>query len=157
MNENEKMENSVNENTVPTTAIADEEKNFVADLANTHTTYCSLSVKTKQDKARLYNAINGNAKRIANMINTQINLKDVYVETVQCTNTTTGEVKACPRIVLIDSDMNGYQCVSIGICAALAIMFNIYGKPDQWEEAIPVMIKQISKGDRKMLTLEIVG
>ena len=29
--------------------------------------------------------------------------------------------------------------------------------PDQWEEPIKVLIKQISKGDRKMLTLEIVG
>lgn len=157
MNENEKMEITVNENTAPTTTIVDEEKNFIADLTNTHASYCSLSVKTKQDKARLYNATNGNAKRIADMINTQISVKDVFVESVQCTNTTTGEVKTCPRIVLIDSNLNGYQCVSVGVYSAIAKIFNIYGTPDQWEEPIKVMIKQISKGDRKMLTLEIVG
>ena len=157
MNENEKMEITVNESTVPTTTIADEEKNFIADLTNTHASYCSLSVKTKQDKARLYNATNGNAKRIADMINTQISVKDVFVEVVQCTNTVTGEVKGCPRIVLIDSNLNGYQCVSVGVYSAIAKIINIYGTPDQWEEPIKVMVKQITKGDRKMLTLEIVG
>ena len=151
------MEISVNENAVPTTAIVDGEKNFIADLTNTHATYCSLSVTTKQGKARLYNATNGNAKRISDMINTQISVKDVFVESVQCTNTTTGEVKTCPRIVLIDSDLNGYQCVSVGVYSAIAKIFNIYGTPDQWEEPIKIKIKQISKGDRKMLTLEIVG
>ena len=157
MNENEKMEITVNESAAPTTVIVDEEKNFIADLTTTHASYCSLAVKTKQDKARLYNATNGNAKRIADMINTQISVKDVFVETVQCTNTTTGEVKACPRIVLIDSNLNGYQCVSVGVYSAIAKIIHIYGTPDQWEEPIKVMIKQISKGDRKMLTLEIVG
>ena len=86
----------------------------------------------------------------------KIELKDVYVEAVQCINKETGAMNTCPRIVLIDKDGVGYQCVSIGVFSAIKKMFGIYGEPQEWDEPIPIMVKQITKGEKQLLTLNVV-
>ena len=99
--------------------------------------------------------MNNPDRRIADCINMTIKAKDVYIEVVNCTNTETGEVTACPRIVIIDDKGVAYQAVSVGIYSALKKVVQVYGAPT-WEKPIPLMVKQITKGERKMLTLNVV-
>lgn len=160
MNKNEKVQEqefSLAINSQENTEVErmDDNNNFVVDLTTRTTQYCSMVADTPEEKAALFNAMNNPANRLGDCINQTIKVKDVFVEVVNCTNEQTGEVKACPRIVLIDDKNNGFQCVSIGVFSALKKLFGVYGEPQDWKKPIPIMVKQVTKGERKMLTLNV--
>lgn len=133
----------------------DDNTMLIADLTSRTTQYCSMTATTEEEKAQLFNATNNPEFRLGDMINTVISVKDVFVEAVECTNRETGECTACPRIVLIDVDGKGYACVSLGIFSAIKKLFGIYGEPRTWKTPLKVVVKQVTKGDRKMLTLNV--
>lgn len=139
-----------------TNQFADEGFNIVADMTTAKTQFTSMVAETPEAKAKLFNAMNNPDERLADNINKQIKAKDLYIEVVNCTNTETGEVTACPRIVIIDDKGRSYQAVSIGIYSALKKVIQVYGAPT-WATPIPLEVKQITKGDRKMLTLNVVA
>lgn len=134
---------------------ADEGFNLVADMTTAQTQFCSMKAETQEDKTKLYNAMNNPDKRLGDCINMQIKAKDLYVEVVNCTNEETGEVTACPRIVIIDDKGVSYQCVSIGIYSAIKKIIQVFGAPT-WHSPVKLEVKQITKGNRKMLTLNVV-
>lgn len=142
--------------TTPAVQRYDDDERMIVDLTERTTSYCSLVATTEDEKLTLYNAMNNPDKRLADMINEKISVKDVFVEVVKCENRETGEKQSCPRIVLIDTNGIGYQCVSIGIFSALKKLFSVFGEPGTWSNPVTVKVKQISKGDRKMLTLDVV-
>ena len=138
----------------PLNRFADEGFNIEIDLSTAKTQDCSVSATTDTEKAKVYNAMNNPDERIADNINKVIMAKDLYIEVVDCTNTETGEITPCPRIVIIDDKGRSYQAVSLGIYSALRKVIQIFGAPT-WEKAIPLEVKQITKGERKMLTLNV--
>lgn len=124
------------------------------DMTSAQLSFSSLKADTDEEKASLFNAINNPEKRLADCINMKIKAKDLYIEVVNCTNEETGEVTACPRIVIIDDKGVSYQAVSLGIYSALKKVIQIFGAPT-WEKPIALEVKQVTKGTRKMLTLNI--
>lgn len=132
----------------------DEGYSIAVDLTSAQTQFCSVVAATPEEKAKLFNAMNNPEKRIGDCINMTINAKDLYVEVVNCTNEKTGEVTACPRIVIIDDKGVGYQAVSVGIFSALKKVIQVFGAPT-WESPVKLKVQQITKGSRKMLTLNV--
>lgn len=126
------------------------------DMTTAQTQFCSMTASTDEDKAKLFNAMNNPDKRLADCINMKIKAKDLYIEVVNCTNEETGEITACPRIVIIDDKGVSYQAVSIGIYSALKKVIQVFGTPT-WEKPVTLEVKQVSKGTRKMLTLNVVA
>lgn len=143
-------------------AIANQNRNIfevdgydlVVDLTSAQTQFCSMKAETDEEKAALFNAMNNPSDRLADAINMTIQAKDLYIEIVNCTNEKTGEVTACPRIVIIDEAGKSYQAVSVGIFSALKKIIQVFGAPT-WAKPIPMTVKQITKGERKMLTLNV--
>lgn len=133
----------------------DDNTSMIVDLTSRSTQYCSMTANTDKEKALLFNATNNPDYRLGDSINQTISVKDVFVEAVTCVNRETGEANVCPRIVLIDTDGKGYACVSLGIFSAIKKIFGIYGEPNMWKAPLPLTVKQITKGDRKMLTLNV--
>lgn len=136
--------------------VNDDDARFIVDLTTRATQYCSMKAESDKEKAALFNATNNPDFRLADMINMELKVKDVFVEAVHCTNRDTGEVNVCPRVVLIDDNSVGYQCVSIGVFSAIKKLFGIYGEPMYWSAPIKMIVKQITKGERQMLTLNVV-
>lgn len=134
----------------------DEGFNVVVDMTSAQTQYTSMKAETKDEKAAMFNAMNNPDKRLADCINMQIKAKDLYIEVVNCTNEETGEVNACPRIVIIDEKGVSYQAVSIGIYSALKKVIQVFGEPT-WIEPVTLEVKQVTKGAKKMLTLNVVA
>lgn len=132
----------------------DEGFNVVVDMTSAQTQFCSMVAETHEEKAAMFNAMNNPDKRIADCINMTIAARDLYIEIVNCTNEETGEVNACPRIVIIDKDGVSYQAVSIGIYSALKKAIQVFGPPT-WETPVNLEVKQITKGNKKMLTLNV--
>lgn len=124
------------------------------DMTSAQLSFSSLRAETDEEKAHLFNSINNPEKRLADCINMKINAKDLFIEVVNCTNEETGEVTACPRIVIIDDKGVAYQAVSLGIYSALKKIIQIFGVPT-WDKPIALEVKQVTKGSRKMLTLNI--
>jgi hypothetical protein len=144
----------VAQNNAPVNKFADMGFDISVDMTSAQLSFSSLRAETDEEKASLFNAINNPEKRLADCINMTIKAKDLYIEVVNCTNEETGEVTACPRIVIIDEKGVSYQAVSLGIYSALKKVIQIFGAPT-WEKPIKLEVKQVTKGTRKMLTLNI--
>lgn len=130
---------------------------IVGSLTNvTGEYYCSVNADDPVKKAELFNAMNNPDERLADHINEVIKVKDVYCEAVELVNEQTGLSNVNPRIVLIDEKGKSYQCVSFGVFNALKKIMSpaFFGAPT-WENPIPIKVKQITRGQRSMLTLEI--
>lgn len=126
----------------------------IVDMTSAQLQFCSMKAETDEEKMNVFNTMNNPDKRLSDCINMKINAKDLFVEIVNCTNEKTGEITACPRIVIVDDKGVSYQAVSIGIYSALKKLIQVFGAPT-WTKAIPLEVKQITKGERKMLTLNV--
>lgn len=138
-------------------AVMDEDERFIMDLtAERKTQFCSMIPKNEDEEVILFNAMNNPEKRIGDCINMTINVKHVFCEVVTCVNRETDEAHMCPRIVLIDTEGVGYQAVSLGVFSALKKIFAIKGSPTTWKKPVKLQVVQITKGDRKLLTFNMV-
>lgn len=135
---------------------ADDGERLIVDLTTRTKSYCSMIAETDDEKATLYAAMNSPDGKLMEHIGEILQLKDVYVEAVQCTNEETGEIIPCPRIVLICADGSSYQCVSKGVYGSLKKLFTVYGEPKNWTSPIPLKVRLIPLGTRNVLTLDIV-
>lgn len=138
-----------------TTAITTyEEGGLIADLTTATQSFCSMKATNDKERTALFKIMNNPDFRLKDMINMELSVKDIYCEVVKCVNKNTGEVTAAPRIVLIDKDNKGYQCVSVGIYSAVKKLITIFGEPT-WTKPINIIVKSINKDDRSILTFEV--
>ena len=135
-------------------AVVTRDDNYVANLTSEISAFCSLKADTIEEKAKLFEATNNPKNRLGDCINMTIEAKDLFCEVVDCVNEETGEVSKCPRIVIIDKDGESYQAVSLGVYGAVKKLIAIFGAPT-WETPLPLTIKQITKGNKKMLTFDV--
>lgn len=124
--------------------------------ANDTQCYCSMKVESKEDKMRLFNAMTNPDHRLGDCINDVIAVKDIYAETVYMKNEDTGIESPTPRVILIADNGESYACVSVGVFSSIKKMIAVFGAPT-WEEPIKVKVLQLTKGNRKMLTLSVVA
>lgn len=132
-----------------------DDKDFAGTITSRAQSFCSFEAKTVQEKAQLFNATNTPDFRIGDEINKVIKIKDIYAENVTCRNAETGEENVCPRIVLIDDKGKGHTSVSMGVFGAVKKLMQSFGTPNMWDAPIPVEIKQITKGNNKILTFSV--
>lgn len=130
---------------------------LIADLTNAQAAYCSLTAEDDKARATLYNATNSTQERLGDHINEVITVAHIYVEAVNCTNRETGEIKACPRVVLITDRGIGYQAVSLGVYGSVKKLIQIFGEPQSWKSPMRLRVKQLTRGEFKILTLEIAS
>lgn len=140
--------------TAGTLMTMDEDSSFVADLTTRQTTFCSMVAKTVQEKALLFKAMNNPEKRLGDCINMKIMAKDLFCEVVTCINQQTGKMQDCPRMVIIDENGVSYQAVSLGVYSGIKKLIQVFGEPT-WEEPLPLIVKQITKGEKKLLTFDL--
>lgn len=134
-----------------------EDERFIMDLtAERKVQFCSMVPKNEDEEITLFNAMNNPEKRIGDCINLTIEVKHVFCEVVTCINRETGESNICPRTVLIDKGGVGYQAVSMGIYSALKKIISIKGNPASWKKPVKLQVVQVTKGDRKLLTFNLV-
>lgn len=135
--------------------IEDNELN-IFEQGNQKPAYCSIVAESFDDKAKIFNAMSSPDERLRNHINEIIKIRDVYCEIVECVNKDTSETSEAPRVVLIDTEGKSYQCVSSGIFNSLKRLFTVFGMPT-WEKGVPCKVKQVSNGERQILTLVVAN
>lgn len=130
--------------------------NFAENINDKSVMFCSLTPVTKEENVFLYNAMNNPTSRLADKINMTISVTDIFCETVECVNEETGEKSICPRVVLIDLESKeSYSCVSFGIYSSIKKLIQLFGVP-HWDEPLNLIVKQIKKDKKQLLSLELV-
>lgn len=135
-------------------------KNEIVRINQENPVYCSLVAETKEEKKALYNAINNVEDKVSNYINKKIKIANVHMESVQTEvkddeGNFTGELRDATRIILITPENKGIICTSNGIARSLYGLFQIFGTPDEWEEPIECLVKQIETPKGRTFKLEI--
>ena len=128
----------------------------IFEQGNQKPAYCSIVAESFDDKAKIFNAMSSPDERLRNHINEIIKIRDVYCEIVECVNKETRETSEAPRVVLIDTEGKSYQCVSTGIFNSLKRLFTVFGMPT-WDKGVPCKVKQVSNGERQILTLVVAN
>lgn len=119
--------------------------------------YSSVSVETKADKIKVYNAVMNPDIKLGDIINGRLKIKDIMIEKIELTDDQTGEIIVAPRTVILDDKGKSYDAVSVGVFSALKKIISIFGEPQSWDEPLEVKVIQKTIKTNKMLTLEIVG
>lgn len=137
------------------TAIATVERKEALDLMGEQkSSFTSLKNETNEEKQILYKAMSNPDKRLGDCINMVIEAKDLFMEQVEMTNQETGEITTCPRIVIVDKNGVSYQSVSFGVFNALKRVISVFGSPT-WEQPVPLKVIQVTRGEKKMLSLDV--
>ena len=142
------------ENTQETAVAVVETKKELDLMGEQKTSFTSLRNETNEEKQIMYKAMSNPDKRLGDCINQVIYAKDLFMEMVDMTNEETGEVTTCPRIVIVDKDGASYQSVSFGIYNALKRVIQVFGTPT-WNEPIPLKVIQVTRKEKKMLSLDV--
>ena len=133
---------------------------ITADLTSGRAAYCSFSADDDKGRALLFNISNQTPEAIADHIGEVLEVTDVYAEyiTLERVDEMTGEVvkREVPRIVLITKQGVGYGAVSLGIHSAVKRLFAVFGMPDQWSKPRKLKLQQVNRGERRLLTFQVV-
>lgn len=124
--------------------------------------FTSFSPDDMDGKRRLYNAINSPDKRLADIINTPINIRDIVVKRVELTEDMSGsdwtkenDRSAAFRVVVIDDQDVSYTATSTGIYNSVCTLRSIFGTL-HFDEPLKACVKQIKTKNGNTLTLSLV-
>ena len=122
--------------------------------------YCTLDDSTIQGKKQLYKIKNRPDHNIADYINKQIRVKEIYIDVNQHVvrdGDNAGVIENKPRTILIDENGESYIAgVSIGIYQAVREIIRTFGDPATWDEPLTVTVVQVRTARGNMLSLDIV-
>lgn len=122
--------------------------------------YSSVKANTVEEKKAVYNALEKCDVLLNDIIGTEINIKDFYIEERQREeeDEATGEVRTVTkyRTILFDIDGKTYATGSYGVYNALRRICMVYGEPT-WTEGVLVKVDKKPMGNGKsQLTLVLV-
>ena len=121
----------------------------------------SFKMDSMEDRLKVLKATNTPDHRIKDFVNMEITIKDIYIETVNVLQEEKDEngkdiYQTCPRTIIVDDKGESYVAVSFGVFTAVKRIVELLGNPHNWEKPIKFKVKQITKGDRSILTFEPV-
>lgn len=122
--------------------------------------YSSVKATSVDERKAVYNALEKCDVLLNDIVGTEINIKDFYIEerNREETDEETGEVKYITkyRTILFDIDGKTYATGSYGVYNALRRICMVYGEPT-WNEGVLVKVDKKPIGNGKsQLTLVLV-
>ena len=122
--------------------------------------YSSVKANNVEERKNIYNALEKCDVLLNDIVGTEINIKDFYIEErhKEETDESTGEVKTITkyRTILFDTEGKTYATGSYGVYNALRRICMVYGEPT-WSEGVMVRVDKKPIGNGKtQLTLVLV-
>lgn len=132
--------------------------------------YTSLNCESVEDKKSLYNALENCDVLLNDVVNTEILMKDIYIQEMTKTvkdektgevkfNEKTGEVLTIKkyRTIIFDVDGKTYATGAYGVVNSLKRIISVFGEPATWESPIKVkVVKKPIKDGKQSLSLILV-
>lgn len=117
--------------------------------------YCSVRTESREDKIKLFNALENADLKLNDCVGQEIEVKDVYVE--RYVKEENGEEKVKFRTILFGDDGKTYVTASYGVYSCISKIFRTFGTPDTWGEPLKVKVTKRNIGDgRQGLNLTLV-
>lgn len=116
--------------------------------------FSSIKADTFEGKLANLAAVSGSAP-ISENLNKIIKLRNLVIQKVEMPDEETGEIKAQPRVILVDEAGKAYHGISNPLYRDVKNILMLVGHPDTWESAVPVKIMQEGSGTRKYFTLKL--
>lgn len=116
--------------------------------------FSTITGNSFDDKVALLNALS-NSEPVSENLRSTINLANVVIESVDMADETTGEIKAQPRIVLIDKDGKAFHAISGPAYRDVKRLLAVMGHPSTWSTPLPIHILQEGQGTRKYFTVKL--
>jgi len=130
--------------------------NEIANLAKGQVNVWSTITGTDHNSRLAVVEAIGNATPLAENLNKTIQLKDAVVQQIEMADEKTGELKAQPRITLIDADGKSYHVISNVVFKDLKTFFGVMGMPSVWPAPLPVAAERGGTGSSKFISLKVV-
>ena len=116
--------------------------------------YSSVDKSTNEGKKAMYKAMTTPDVKISDEVGKTITIKDVVLIPTEFIEEN-GNVRSGVRSAIIDSDGVVHGASSIGVANSLQAIFEVFGNPT-YKDGLPVTVKQISKGQNRIITLDII-
>lgn len=129
--------------------------NVPAMISDQNPVLSTMVTETKKEKALFYNAVENPTRKVADLINQEITITNVYMEKAHYIDDE-GIVTDGVKTVLIDENGEGILANSIGIVKAVYSIFSVFGMPDEWDEPMKVKVKQVETKRGRYFKLEVV-
>jgi hypothetical protein len=97
----------------------------------------------------------GNSVPLQDNTGKTIQLVNAVVQQIEMADEKTGEMKAQPRITLIDVDGSSYHVISNVVFKDLKNFFGVLGMPSTWPAPLPVAAEKGGTGQRQFITVKI--
>lgn len=131
--------------------------------------FTTLKCESETDKKKLYNALENCDVLLMDVINSELSIKDVYVQEIHKVvkndkdeiqyNEKTGEVliQTKYRTIIFDENGKTYATGAYGVINSLKRIFSIYGTPNNWTEPVKVkVVRKSTKNGKQSLSLILV-
>lgn len=126
----------------------------VMNNENCETVY-AVTVKTKEEKIEMFNAVSNPTFLMSDCINQEITIKNISITPVSITNEL-GEIVKLPRTVILSNNGLSYTATSVGIYNSIKSIYSIF-KEEILAGEITVRIKQkTTRNGYKTMILEVV-
>ena len=130
--------------------------------------YLSFTPDSHEEKIRVFNAINSPDSRLADVINTPIEIRDVIINRVKLSGKRSDDESAPSgfqeeeaadrdgfRVILLGTDGKSYTATSRGIYNSMCNLRGVFGSL-HFEEGLRMMVKQIKTKNGNTLTINLV-
>jgi len=116
--------------------------------------FSTITGDSFEAKAALLTALS-NSEPISENLKATIRLANVVVESVDMADEATGEIKAQPRIVLIDAEGKAFHAISGPAYRDVKRLLAVMGHPQTWGSPLPIHVVQEGQGTRKYFTVKL--
>lgn len=129
---------------------------YEKDLASGERMYMTtLDDTTPEGKILLYNIAEGGTRQLRECVNQELLIEHLYCDTIYMKDEETGEVRDTPRIILIDTDGNGYRATSMTVYRSMQRICNIFGM-GPWNPPLKIKPELQTRGKNQMLTIKLL-
>lgn len=111
-------------------------------------TFSSMKLETIEERKGLFNALETCDVLLNDVVNTEILIKDVYIEERQVVNEDTGEVQNKYRTIIFDTDGKTYATGAYGVYNSIKKLIQVYGLPT-WDNGVKVKVAKKTIKDGK--------
>lgn len=115
---------------------------------------CTMVTETTAEKKVFFNAVQNPSSKVADYINKEITIKDIYMEKAFYEDGDGGMTEGV-KTVIITPEGEGILANSNGVAKSIFALFDIFGMPGEWEEPITVVVRQIEVPTGRYFKLEV--
>lgn len=103
--------------------------------------FTTLDMSTIEGQDAIFAALTA-AEPVSDHLGEVFNLRHVVAQVVQIENPATKNMVDAVRTILVDDEGVCWTATSEQIQRGLGVLFGIYGRPESWSEAKPIVIRQ---------------